>query len=138
MGIKQSGKAHIGCKRYCCCKGCARHADLRMPHRRKSLLALMVLMQSGLSSSLPAHAACPSDFIGTAVFGIDICAGKGFAAGDLAHAAAVMDGILDFDGDSAPDDAGVVGGAGNTAGSICRGIIRMPGQALCKDSYSLS
>ena len=122
MGMAQSGKAHIackrygGCKRYGCCKrydcreGRARPTGRRTPHRRQSLLAVMVLMLSGLSLSVPAHAACPSGFNGTAVFGIDICAGKGIAAGGLAHAAAVMTGILDFDGDGAPDNAAVVRG----------------------------
>ena len=110
MGMTQSGKAYIGCKGYDCCEGRARRTGLRIPHRRKSLLALMVLMLSGLSLSLPAYAACPSGFTGTAVFGIDICAGKGIAAGDLAHAAAVMTGVLDFDEDGAPDNAAIVEG----------------------------
>ena len=116
MGMAQSGKAHIackrygGCKRYDCREGRARPTGRRIPHRRQSLLAVMVLMLSGLSLSVPAHAACPSGFNGTAVFGIDICAGKGIAAGGLAHAAAVMTGILDFDGDGAPDNAAVVRG----------------------------
>ena len=70
----------------------------------------MDLMLSGLSLSLPAHAACPSDFTGTTVFGIDICVDRGIARGDLAHAAAVMAGILDFDKDGAPDNADVVVG----------------------------
>ena len=72
MGMMQSGKAHIGCKRYGCCEGRARRTGLRMPHRRTSLLALMVLMLSVLSLSVPAHAACPSGFTGAAVVGIDI------------------------------------------------------------------
>ena len=114
--MAQSGKAHFackkygGCKRYDCREGRARPTGRRIPHRRQSLLAVMVLMLSGLSLSVPAHAACPSGFNGTAVFGIDICAGKGIAAGGLAHAAAVMTGILDFDGDGAPDNAAVVRG----------------------------
>ena len=105
-----SGKAHIACKRYDRCEARVRRKGQRMPHRQKSLLALMVLMLSGLSLSVPEHAACPSGFTGTAVFGIDSCAGRGIAAGDLPHAAAVMTGILDFDGDGAPDNAAVVGG----------------------------
>ena len=126
-----SGKAHIACKRYGRCQARVRRKGQRMAHRQKSLLALMVLMLSGLSLSVPEHAACPSGFTGTAVFGIDICAGKGIAAGDLPHAAAVMTGILDFDGDGAPDNAAVVGGAGRTAGGLCCGIVRTPSQALC-------
>ena len=63
------------------------------------VLALLLLLPV-----VPAQAACPSDFSGTAVHGIDVCAGKGIVGRDLAHAASVMAGILDFDGDGAPDN----------------------------------
>ena len=46
MGMTQSGKAHIGFKRYGCCEGRACRAGLRIPHRLTSLLALMFLMLS--------------------------------------------------------------------------------------------
>ena len=110
MAIMRSGTAQIGGESYAPRKGGARPTGLRIPHWRKSALAVMVLMLSGLSLSVPAHAACPSGFTGTAVFGIDICAGEGIAAGDLAHAASVMTGILDFDADGAPDNADIVQG----------------------------
>ena len=58
MGMTQSGKAYIGCNGYDCCEGRARLTGLRMPHRRQSLLALIVFMLSGLSLSVPAHVAC--------------------------------------------------------------------------------
>ena len=73
------------------------------PRSFMNLLALALVLLL-LLPVVPAQAACPSDFSGTAVHGIDVCAGKGIAGRDLAHAASAMAGILDFDGDGAPDN----------------------------------
>ena len=60
-------------------------------------------MATALSTTL-AMAGCPDGFSGTAVHGILVCAGEGIARRDLDHAAATLDGIVDFDADGMPDN----------------------------------
>ncbi len=55
-----------------------------------------------------ARAACPPNFSGTEVFGVDVCAARGVSPAALDHAAQVLQRNLDFDSSGEPDNVKVV------------------------------
>ena len=69
---------------------------------------LALLAAGPLAAPMPALAACPEGFSGTTSFGVDVCAHPGIDGRDLRHAARTLEGVLDFDGDGAPDNQRIV------------------------------
>ena len=75
----------------------------------KRIFCCLALLAAGaFAGPMLALAACPKDFTGKSSCGIDVCAHTDIDGWKLQHAAQTLAGVLDFDGDGAPDNQNIV------------------------------
>lgn len=75
---------------------------------KRIFFCLALLAAGPFAGPMLALAACPKDFTGKSSFGIDVCAHTDIDGWKLQHAAQTLAGVLDFDGDGAPDNQNIV------------------------------